>query len=187
MAEPSIFSLEVLHDAVAARFVADAIPCEFQFGWREVDRQGNYQPANIVMVPGDESGSLGEVMGARFPGGEPVRSLAGLWELFTVTISAFDGSAPENERAQYRATRKLYDHWLRAVYLSAFGNWKITKQQWITARKERRFGAALRITGGILAVVPDLPVTLAPADTHALITESLNTTVDDVVEILPES
>ena len=187
MAESSVFSLEVIHDRIIAQFAADAIPCEFQFGWREVDRQGNYQPANIVMYPGDPDGKLGTVTGPRFPGSDPVRSVAGLRELFTVVISAFDSRAPENEKAQYAACRRLYDHWLRAFYLNAFGNWSIDDQRWITKKKERRFGAALQITGGILAVIPDLPVVTAPVDTKALIDESLLTTSDGVVEILPES
>lgn len=187
MADSPVLALEILHDAVVARFALDGTPCDFAFGWREPNRQGQLPVANIVTMPGDPQGALGDMMGPRYPGALTVRPLAGLWESFTVYIQAHDPDAPENERAQYRAARLLYDAWIRAVYLAAFGNWRINTQTWITTKNERRFGAGLRITGGILAVIPDLPVTLAPVDTKAELTESLNSTVDAVVEVLPES
>lgn len=183
-----VLALEILHDRVVQRFIDDAIACEFAFGWREVPRQGRLPDAHIVLKPGDPSGRLSKShTGARYPGQLPLRSLGGLWELFTVTISAHDAAAPQDDRAQYRATRLLYDAWLRAVYLSGFGNFNIESDRWLTSRKEGRFGAALEVVGGILAVIPDSAVTLAPVDVHAEITESLNTTVDAVVEMLPES
>jgi hypothetical protein len=178
-------ALEVLFDAVEKRFADDGTPCEFKFGWREPNRQGNYAPANITVTPGDPSGSLGEVVGPRYPGQLPARPLAGLWELFTVFIQAQDPGAPEDERAQYHATRLLYDAFVRAVYLAAFGNFEIKSQVWITKKNERRYGAGLRVVGGILAVIPDAVVTLAPVDVKADLNESLNSTSDGVVEILP--
>jgi hypothetical protein len=183
----NVFALEILFDAIRAQFTADKRACDFSFGWREPARQGQLSSANITMIPGDPSGALGDTRGARFPGSLPARPLAGLAELFTVNLQAYDAAAPHDERAQYRATRRLYDDFMRAFYLAAFGNWEIKSQTWITTKNERRFGAGLRLVGSILAVVPDEVVTLAPADTRALIAESLNATLDEVVEMLPES
>ena len=183
-----ILALEILFDRVVARFTADAIPCEFAFGWREPPRQGKLPQAHIVITPGDPSGRLAKShTGARYPGQLPIRSVGGMWELFTARISAQDPAASNDDRAQYRATRLLYDAWLRAVYLSGFGNFSIESDRWLVTRKEGRFGAALEVVGGILAVIPDSALTLAPVDVKAEITESLLATADPVVEMLPES
>lgn len=184
MAADNVLALEILYDAVKQHFIGEKIPCEFTFGWREPNRQGNKSAANIVVVPGDPSGSLGDVTGPRYPGQLSARPLAGLLELFTVYIQAQDPAAPDDERAQYRATRLLYDAFYRAIYLAAFGNFTIKSQQWLTKKTERRFGAGLRVVGGILAVIPDATVTLAPVDVKASLNESLNSTSDGVVEIL---
>ncbi len=183
-----VLALEIFHDRIVQRFAADSIACEFAFGWKEVQRQGRLPRAHIITTPGDPDGKLTkEHTGARYPGQIPIRSVGGMIELFTVRISAQDPDAPGDDRAQYRATRLLYDAWLRAAYLSAFGNYTIESDRWITTRKEGRFGTAVEVVGGILAIVPDSAVTLAPVDTKAELTESIAGTVDAVVEILPEA
>lgn len=184
-----VLALEIMYDRIAARFTADSVACEFAFGWKAPPRQGRLPAAHIVITPGDPSGKLAKShTGARYPGQIDRRSVGGMWELFTAYISAHDPTAaPDDERAAYRATRLLYDAWLRAFYLSGFGNFTIESDKWITTRKEGRFGASLEVVGGILAVIPDSVVTLAPVDVKAELTESLLSSADAVVEVLPES
>jgi hypothetical protein len=172
-----VLALPRLYDAVVARFAADAaaleqdppaVPPAQPFGWRAPAQQP--RGARIVWVPGDDSsGDLGELGPAKQPGRDPARPLATLGELFTVYLEAHDGSAPENERAQYQATRELFDAWWRAVYLAAHGTVTVEDARWMTARKERRFGATLRVLASVEAMVPDAPYAYAPLDTRAVI------------------
>ena len=122
------------------------------FGWREPTKRG--EPNRITWVPGDESGSLGEIGGARYPGRVP-RPIANIVELFTVTVFAQDLSDPENELAQYCAARLLFDRWLGAVYRSAHGTFYIESARWADDQKERRFGAAIVVVATVDAMVPD--------------------------------
>lgn len=180
-----------LFDEVVARMDADAAaqdppvaPVPQVFGWREPARQPH--APRIVWVPGDdESGDVGELGPARNPGGNP-RSLGTLHELVTVYIEAVDPSAHENEIAQYVAARLLLDAWLRAVYLTAHGAYSIERTQWVNTRKERRYGATLRVLLSVEAVIPDEPAVLAPTDTRALIdVEELDVT--ETMEAAPEA
>lgn len=163
-----------LYDQVRARMDADAAaqdppvdPVPQSFGWREPARAP--RAPRIVWVPGDdESGDVGTLGPARGPGGNP-RSLGTLHELVTIYVESVDTSAFEDERAQYTATRLLFDSWLRAVYLAAYGAFSIQRIRWVNERKERRYGAALRVLLSIEALIPDEPAKLAPVDTKALI------------------
>ena len=177
-----LFALPELFDAVVARFALDATAAEQVFGWRE-PAQHPESATRITWVPGDESGSAGEIRGARNPGGDP-RSLATLGELFTVRLSAYDPASPEDERTQYIATRALYDAWFRAVHLAAHGTFRVQSLDWNTSKNERRHGAELVCVCEIEALIPDAPYTLAPVDTAASITESLEN-VDEVVTAAP--
>lgn len=156
-----VLALPRLYDAVVATFAADAAPGEAipqAFGWREPSRRGALR---IVWVPGDDaSGDLGELGAARSPGRDP-RPLATVRELATVYLEAADSSAPENERAQYVAARLLFDAWLRAVYLAARGTFVVLSSAWVIDKKERRYGATIRVVLAIEAMVPDAPSTLA--------------------------
>jgi hypothetical protein len=169
-------ALPTLYDAVVARFDLDSTNVESHFGWREPQKHKTAR-ARIVWVPGDEGGGTGNVDPARNPGGNP-RSLATLRELFTVYIAADDPQFPENERSQYTATRLLFDAWVRAVYLAAHGTFSIESVSWNTSKNERRHGAELVCVCWIEALIPDAPYELAPPDTEADITTSL----DDVDE-----
>jgi hypothetical protein len=180
-------ALEILYDDVTARIAADhaaealpattppeppAAPPVFQsFGWREPPRQLSSE-RSIIWVPGDdESGDLGKMLPAKYPGRNP-RPLGNLAELFTVYISARDPSDPDNERAQYHATRALFYEWWRAVYLSAIAHSEISllKAGWLIEKVQHRYGAALRVVGAIHSMIPDYSRATAPADTTAVIT-----------------
>lgn len=174
MADP-VLALELLYDAVVARFTAEGPANVSQpFGWREVAKQR--VNARIVWVPGNPIGAVGRVGPARNPGGDP-RSIGTLLENFYVVISAQDPTAPENERLQYRATRLLRDYWYRAIYLAARGTFTIESEEWLVDKLERRYGTALRVIGSIQSKIPDeapdgLDYELAPDDTEAEIENS---------------
>jgi hypothetical protein len=147
-------ALEKLYADVTARFAAEGTPAVNVFGWRQPALQ-QVHVARISWVPGDATGSVGRVGPARNPGRDP-RPLATLREYFTVTIATSDPTAPEDEMKQYIATRLLRDAWHRAVYLAAHGTFTIESERWMTDRKERRYGAALRVLCTIEAMVPDI-------------------------------
>lgn len=170
------FALPTLFDAVVARFDLDSTSVEQYFGWREPQKHKTAR-ARIVWVPGDE-GAVGDVRAARNPGNNP-RSLATLAELFTVYVSANDPQFPEDERKQYEATRRLFDAWYRAVYLAAHGTFEVASLAWNISKNERRHGTELVCVCWIESVIPDAPYALAPADTEAQITTSLQD-VDEV-------
>jgi hypothetical protein len=170
-------ALEKLFDDVVARFADEATSAVNVFGWREPNRQqvGN----RIAWVPGDPFGNAGDDLPPRNPGRNP-RPLATLRELFTVVISGADLTTPDNERAQYRATRFLYDAWRRAFYLSAYGmQHGIKSTQWDTNKNERRFGAAMIVVAWIDAMVPDEEMPIAATDATAV----LNVTENSLTEI----
>lgn len=141
-------ALEALYLAVKA--LIDDVPQTF--GWREPTKHG--EASRIAWVPGNESGAFGTIAAARYPGRSP-KPIANLPELFHVWIIGADTTDPENELAQYRATRLLYDRWLGAVYRNACGQFAVIDEHWDTDKKERRFGAALVVTATIDAMVPE--------------------------------
>jgi hypothetical protein len=185
-------SLPHLFDEVVARFAAEGpwltppvvsppapgVPVPNLFGWRTKGQQLT-TGVRILWIPGDDgSGSAGAVKAARSPGGNP-RPLHTLAELCTVYITAHDKTAPENERKQYDATRLLYDAWLRAIYLAAFGTYSIVSTTWVTEKLERRHGAALRVVLAVEAVVPDVVQAMAPLDTFVDVTVEINSNGDE--------
>jgi hypothetical protein len=147
-------ALEWLYESVRARFNDEGPAGVAQpFGWREVAK--HHVGPRIVWVPGDPLGDVGRHGPPRSAGGG-ARSLATLYEQFHVVISNNDESAPENERLQYRATRLLYDYWLRAVILTT-SVVAVEAAEWLTAKLERRFGTSMRITCTIQSAIPDVP------------------------------
>lgn len=181
-----ILALTKLFDDVKARMDADAAAADPPlaavpqvFGWREPTKRSG-SSLRIVWVPGDDkSGELGEVAPPRNPGRNP-RPLATLRERFTVYLEAQDPSAPESERTQYQASRELLDAWLRAVHLEARGTYALEKPSWVTDKKERRFGAAIRVLGTIEAMVPDVEHTIAPVGVRAVIEVSELDVVEEI-------
>jgi hypothetical protein len=161
-----ILALEKLFDDVEARFALDGMLrptgplAPSTFGWRQPSRQEIPGP-RIIWVPGDDGhGAVGRLAPPKYPGREPNRPLATLWEDFTVYIHGQDPTAPENERAQWKATRLLFDAWIRAVYLAAYGTFEITSTEWVIDKNQRRFGTAIRVLGAIQAMIPDETMTL---------------------------
>lgn len=170
-----VLALPKLFDDVVALFASDAaalvppatpVPCFF--GWRELAKHATSTSSGtarrVVWVPGDDAnGSLGELGPARSPGGNP-RPLATLGELFTVYLESADLTGAdaaakavkaENERAQYQATRELFDAFWRAVHRTGGRNVVLMRAGWVTEKKERRFGASLRLVCALEAKVPD--------------------------------
>lgn len=169
-------AIDLYYNAVAARFTTEGTACANVFGWRTVAQhpEGN----RCAWVPGDPSGKLGELAGAKQPGRNP-RPLATLRELFTVYLDAVDTADLEDEQRQYRAVRFLFDAWFRAMYRAAHGNFQIRAIDWVTDNTlERRYGATARVVVAVDAMVPDSPAALAPVDVGAL----LDLTVNDQTE-----
>lgn len=179
----AVLALELLFDRVTARFEGETPGrVEAAFGWKESARQTADRP-RIVWMPGDPQGGLGALKAPRRPG-RTTRPLVTLDELFTVKLWAQDRSAPDSERAQYRAVRLLYDDWMRHVQRvvwalvddgeapDGFGGISIISQRWDRKRTESQLGAALWVVGAIPAMVPDDSLEPAPADTEADIDES---------------
>lgn len=187
-----VLALEKLYADVVDRFVAEgtlaatqaATEAAMPFGWREENKQLK-APNRIVWVPGDPAGSLGEVGAPRFPGRVPLRPMGNLVELFTCYLSAQDATAPENELAQYRAARLLYDAWYRALRLAATSTVEVTSSRWVTDKKERRFGATIQAICRINSMIPDAKATLAPVDVAAVITPEMLDQTDPDLTIDP--
>jgi hypothetical protein len=177
-----IFALESLYNDVVATFAADGTNAPNIFGWRTPPQK--FAGVNrVCWVPGDDV-DAGEIAGARFPGQNP-RPLATLVELFTVYLLTADVVSPENELAQYKAARTLFDAWYRAAYLSAHGTFSIDRVEWLNAQKERRFGAGLKVVCRVEAQIPDeaAPDANEGVDVAALIdTTLLNVTEQDEIE-----
>lgn len=188
-----IFALENLFDSVVNRFgvegsfgsVPDPVTAAVRankFGWREPFRQLG-ATSRIVWVPGDPQGDLGALVAPKYPGQNP-RPLQNLVERFHVFISGADSSAPGNqvdERKQYHATRLLYDIWIRAMYLEAYGTFNVStfNSAWIIDKNERRYGAAIRVSATIQAVITDSVFEVAPIDVEAHIVPTLNPNSND--------
>jgi hypothetical protein len=188
----STFALVRLYDAVVARFADEGSgpesPAEVAqpFGWRETPKQ-KITAGRIVWTPGDATGALGAIGPAKQPGRVDARPLASLGELFTCTISAVNTSTPEDDTAQYTATRALFDAWYRAVYLAARGTFSIVSAEWLSGNPTgsvnvRRHGAAIRVVVQLDAAILDAPIESAPTDTAALVTSTMDSTDDEAPE-----
>jgi hypothetical protein len=191
----TVLAITTLFDKVQQRF-ADELAAndghprvDMTFGWRAPGQVGVVSGTRVVWIPGDESGTLGALLAPKYPGGNPYagkpRPIANLDELVTLEITGSDATNPENERAQYEATRLLYDRVVRAVYLAAHGTFRFVSSKWITTRKERRFGAAIRLVLAVQAVIPDelIDITTAPTPASAAVnvTELDQSETDQVV------
>jgi hypothetical protein len=182
----TVFALENLFDAVVAQFAADSVAVQSDFGWRfppqKLEALDPTRPRRIVWVPGDDDGTIGTLGPVKQPGRLP-RSIGTLAEACTVLILAVDSTALENERAQYHAARALFDQWYRACYLAAYGTFEIESVTWMTAHKERRYGAGIRVLLTIDAMIPDDgPDSSTDANEGLDLTAELATTLKDVTE-----
>lgn len=179
------FAIPNLYAAVKARFTLDSTQVVNLFGWRTPD-QRIVQGARICWLPGDdESGDAGALAPAKYPGGYP-RSLGTLRELFTLIILVSDQGNPENELAQYNATRLVFDAWYRAAYLAAYGTFEVQDVSWLNGVKDRRYGAGMRVLVAIDSMIPDstpLGPTYVDANTGVDVETDFTTTLAGVSEI----
>ncbi|MCP3886461.1 MAG: hypothetical protein GY700_13525 [Propionibacteriaceae bacterium] len=152
-------ALEKLYNNVVARFVTDSTNVPNVFGWRKPANRGAQQN-RICWVPGDPSGAAGEVVAAHNPGGNP-RAIGTLIETFTVYVEGRDSSNPENELAQYKAARLIFDSWFRAAYLSVKNLLTVKSTTWMVERTTRRYGATIRAVCTVQAEIPDLAYEIA--------------------------
>lgn len=150
-----VLALPKLFTDVSALVTATTPGVVCAFGWREPYKHvAGASAARLVFVPGDANGSLGEDLPARNIGRNP-RPIATLGELFHVFVTAYDASAPENELAQYKAARILFDEWRRAMHVAAHGTFEIQSARWNTDKTERRYGAEIVVTCAIQSMIPD--------------------------------
>jgi len=178
-----VLALPDLYDNVVSYFDSNSHDCAFSFGWREPETH-KIDRRQIIFIPGDESGSVGDLVAPRNPGNNP-RALHNLDELFTVRVEAFDISNAESERAQYQAARELFDLFVRALYLSAHGTYDVLSIDWDLSKKLRRHGAAIIVTASIKAIIPDVTHETAPVDTEGDITTSLEDVDEKTIEPTP--
>jgi len=173
-------ALEQLFEDVSHRFEDEGTEVPNVFGWRKPAERGGQQN-RIVWVPGDPSGSAGDLVGARQPGRNP-RPIATLMETFTVYLEARDvvNQDLQNELYQYKAARLLFDAWFRAVYLSSTGRNLVTVKSasWMVDRKVRPHGATLRVVCDIQSMIPDAAYVAAEV-TDAVVTTELDADDDE--------
>lgn len=174
-----IYPIEAAFSAVVERFKTEGVDAENRFGWREPARQ-KVADRRIVWIPGDTVGGLGSILAPK-ANVRPYRSLGTFAELFTVEVGAVDRDEPEDELAQYRATRLLYDYWYRAVY-HACGAPSIVSMSWETRRNERRKGALLRVVFALDANIPDQSAD--PADGLCTLTSEDGLRAEGELELL---
>ena len=159
-------ALKHVYDTVVARFAAESIDAEFQFGWRESARQLR-NPRRLVWIPGDPNGQLGALLAPKGPGQLPDRPLATLAELFTIEITAHDPSSPTDEVLQWQAVRFLYDDLWRVLLTRFYGVVQQRSAKWLIDVKEARHVATLQVICAIQSKIPDSQQTTAPVDTSA--------------------
>jgi hypothetical protein len=183
-------ALELFFNRVTAQFALDGTQVPILFGWREKNKHivnGTTVGNKIIIVPGNEpgNGDVGKLLAPSKNVPDGVRSFGTLGELFTVYICGSDPTAPSNELAQYKVTRLLYDTFVRAAYLQAFGTWLAVTLNWDRTKTERQHGAMLIGVFAIEAMIPDTALTLAPVDTHAILTTTVLSQADPPVRIDP--
>lgn len=177
-------ALEKLYNDVVERFDDESTAISNVFGWQTPKHRGAQQN-RICWVPGDPSGSAGQVSGARNPGGNP-RCIGTLDELFTVFIEAKDISSAENELKQYKAARFMFDTWYRAAYLSVKNLLSIKSASWMVDRTARRYGATLQVICEIKAMIPDLAYTNASEDQDLEATAAIELDSDNTAPVASE-
>jgi len=135
------------------------------FGWREVSKQvnqGTGRANRVVFVPGDDGGKAGKLAPAKIGGRR--RQIATYEELFQLRVWGHDPAAPNDERAQYRATRALFDLVLNALRDSACGRYDVGDPKWTTTPVERLFGKELvaNVTLDVPVMRSSQPIVLPP-------------------------
>lgn len=157
-----MYPLEQCFTAVRSWFDARYTETEHVFGFGAVEQYQENAYARVAWTPG----SPGKVMYSQT---RPLQideenplTFAKQFELFTVTLSAFDRFAPEDKFAQYSAIWLLHQQFRNAINDS---NLPITvaTADWVVNSKMFQHGLALRVTCGVevlinLIVDPDTEV-----------------------------
>jgi hypothetical protein len=134
-----------LAEDVADWFALEGSSTVVVFGHREGAKQTNQgagRANRITIVPGDETGKAGAIASARL-GGRHRRQFATWAEALTFSVWGFDASRPNDERAQYSATRALFSQLVEAIRKAQCGRVAISGVKWSTAPSERSFGRSL--------------------------------------------
>lgn len=176
---PVVFALEDLYAKVGAAFEAEGLEVEQVFG--PAGPSGNFRgERRVCWVPGDE-GNAGTVLGASGPGGPGgnPRSLATFRELAVLHIGAVDRAA-KDQKVQYNAARRLFDHVVRHLRNAAPGNVFFEGVRWNWPNNEAGRGAEIQLVIAIDSPVFDRPAVTAPEGTEAVIAVRLNSVEEPV-------
>ena len=146
-------SLGDLYTNVVAGYTARVSTVPHFFGWRAEDFTN--PQTRISWIPGSLNGSFGKVgppvrLGHTPPG---VRQLAAIREEFYVVICGADLTDVSNELLQYEKVRCLFDEWWREVILYAGPRVQYSAGEWILDKKVLRYGAGMRVSCTIEAVI----------------------------------
>ena len=117
------------------------------FGHREPGKQINQargRANRITVTPGDDTGKAGSLEGGKWGFGRR-RQIATWIEPLTWTAWGIDTSRPNDEGAQYQATRALFERMLEALRSAQCGRFQLRDPKWTTVPVERSFGRALSI------------------------------------------
>lgn len=163
--------LESLVAGASSYLVAHGVSAVVTAGFKERRRQDNQGPGRanrIVFLPGDPSGKGGSLaVGVRYPGPREVRNasdeLVGTWRslgdwdrIMTVSIWAYDGTAPSNELAQIVACSQLAIWARRAIDSVGLADLRWGEASWVPP-KERTLGQELLIGLSLQMPMPDVP------------------------------
>lgn len=187
----TVLALELVYEAVVARFDLEAPTVEIRFGAREVGKAINRGPtARVVFEPGVD-GKAGDYVRARAPGRNP-RPLATLLETATVYCWAYDPTAPRDELAQYRAARLLHDGVIRAIEkamrtaaIANLGAAPFSDPEWVDPSIEHSSGAEIKFTLTLEAMIPDEAyeeVTIQQVGEGALLNDEVDAPSSEIVE-----
>lgn len=153
-----VVAVTYLYDRVKEFFEEEDLGTSFVFGWGKAWEQlneGRGGGNRIVWEPGDATGGLGNIVAPRRIGGNP-RQLANVQETFTVTIWGYDRTNKHDHRAQYIATRMLYDAWYRAMHHVGHGTFTIVSQTWVEPARLSNYGAAIQVVCTVRAPIIDV-------------------------------
>lgn len=145
------------------------------FGKRAIAQHLNQGPGRanrVVFVPGEGSGNLGAYGGATKGSASiassPGRNPIALWD-WTISgrvfVWAFDGEAPEDELAQWRAMVELHDAVVTAIHSYEPGFYRLRAPVDVSpALVERRFGMEMSFVVDLIQPVLaiELPVVPGP-------------------------
>lgn len=172
MTAPQLSTAKLALEHLFERIVAETAervpvnPPSCVFGWREAVKQSNQGSggaARVVLQPGDPTGKVGDLGGAKGPGRNPP-PVATMVELATLFLWAVD-LTDTSDMGQWRAARRLHDLVLPILIRTFQGRWKQLSKEWMRPELERRFGAEMKVVISVEAMVPGDVIPEAPGGT----------------------